>query len=46
MIYDKKNNDKNINLILLKEIGKTTKPGEFKLSSKNLKKVFPQIMKS
>ncbi len=46
MNYDKKNNDKNINLILLKEIGKTTRPGEFKLSSKNLKKIFPQIMKS
>lgn len=45
MSNDKKNNDKNISLILLKRIGKTTSPGEIKLPSKNLKKIFPKIMK-
>ena len=36
MKKDKKNLDKKINLILLKKIGKTTKPAEFKLSSKKI----------
>ena len=38
MQKDKKNNDKKINLILSRKIGKTTMPGKFKLS--------PQILKS
>jgi len=32
MVNDKKNNDNKINLILLKEIGKTTNPGKIKMS--------------
>ncbi len=35
---DKKNNDTNINFILLKKIGKTTKPNSFKIPLNNLKK--------
>ena len=35
---DKKNEDDKINFILLKNIGKTTKPGKFKISINNLKK--------
>ena len=35
---DKKNNDEKINFILLKKIGKTTKPGSFKISIDELKK--------
>ena len=44
MVNDKKNNDKNINLILLKNIGKTTKPGQFKMTLNEMKKVFPKII--
>ena len=40
MKKDKKNFDKKINLILLKKIGKTTKPGSFKINSNVLKKFF------
>ena len=40
MTADKKNNDKKINLILLKKIGQTTKPNKYKISSAELKKVF------
>ena len=36
MINDKKNNDSKINLILLKKIGKTTKPGSIKIRPKNM----------
>ena len=36
---DKKNNDENINFILLKNIGKTTLPNENKFSLKSLKKI-------
>ena len=36
---DKKNNDKNINFILLKNIGKTTLPNQNKLSLKYLKNI-------
>ena len=32
MIHDKKNEDKKINLILLKEIGKVTEPGKYKFT--------------
>ena len=34
---DKKNNDDNINFILLKKIGKTAQPNEYKISMKELK---------
>ncbi len=34
---DKKNNDKNINFILLRKIGKTTKPNSFKISIDKVK---------
>tara|TARA_A100001011_G_C14295673_1_gene838302 strand:+ start:559 stop:1668 length:1110 start_codon:yes stop_codon:yes gene_type:complete len=44
MKNDKKNDDKKINLILLKRIGKTTKPGEFKYSSEKLKKYLKKII--
>ena len=38
MKKDKKNVDEKINLILLNRIGKTTKPGKYTLSVKNVKK--------
>ena len=41
---DKKNNDKKINFILLKKIGQTTKPNEYKISISELKKVFNKII--
>ena len=44
MCADKKNNDKKINLILLKKIGQTTKPNKYKISSAELKKVFNKII--
>ena len=44
MINDKKNNDKKINLILLKKIGKTTKPGNYKLSTQEINKTFPKLI--
>ena len=40
MQKDKKNVDNKINLILLKEIGKTTKPKEFSLTANEIKKNF------
>ena len=43
MNNDKKNNDKNINLILLKNIGKTTNPGEYKFSNSSLKSIMKKI---
>ncbi len=43
MTNDKKNNDKQINLILLRKIGKTTMPGKFKFSSIQLKKYLPNL---
>ncbi len=43
MNNDKKNDDKKINLILIKKIGLTTKPGDQKYSVKELKKVFKKI---
>ena len=45
MSNDKKNNDDKINLILLRKIGKPTKPGNFKLSSKELKKNISSLIK-
>ena len=44
MTNDKKNFDKKINLILLRKIGKTTEPGKIKLSIKELKEKFSQII--
>jgi len=44
MTNDKKNNDKKINLILLKNIGKTTSPNSYKISKQELKKVFNRII--
>ena len=38
MKKDKKNVDKKINLILLRKIGKTTKPKEISLGSNEIKK--------
>ena len=44
MTNDKKNNDKKINLILLKKIGRTTLPNSYKISKQELKKVFKKII--
>ena len=44
MSADKKNNDKNINLILLRKIGLTTQPNMCKISSIELKKKFNKII--
>ena len=38
MTKDKKNNDKKINLILLKKIGQTTLPNAYKISTLEFKK--------
>jgi len=43
MISDKKNDDDKINLILLKRIGKTTKPGQIKMSISQMKNVIKKI---
>ena len=43
MSNDKKNNDKRINLILLKKIGETTLPNSYKISSQELKKKIDKI---
>jgi 3-dehydroquinate synthase len=44
MTNDKKNNDKKINLILLKKIGQTTLPNAYKISISELKKIFKKII--
>ncbi len=44
MQNDKKNNDKKINLILLRKIGKTTMPGKFKFSPQILKNNLEKII--
>ena len=44
MSNDKKNNSDKINLILLKKIGKTTKPGQHKFSTSQLRRVFNKII--
>ena len=44
MSADKKNNDKKINLILLKKIGQTTEPNKYKISSAELKQIFNKII--
>ena len=43
MKVDKKNYDSKINLILLKRIGKTTEPGNFKISVKEIKNIIKKI---
>jgi len=43
MKIDKKNYDDKINLILLKKIGKTTTPGSFRISAKEMKTVLRKI---
>ncbi len=40
---DKKNNDNKINFILIKKIGKTTRPNNHKISPNNLKKLIKSI---
>ena len=40
----KKNNDKKINLILLKKIGRTTMPNTYKIPITDLKKIFNKII--
>ena len=44
MEVDKKNYDRKINLILLRKIGLTTKPGEYRLSSNEMKKILKKII--
>ena len=44
MTNDKKNNDNKINLVLLKKIGQTTLPNNYKISSSELKKIFNNII--
>jgi len=44
MLNDKKNNDSKINLILLKNIGKTTVPGTIKISLNKLQALMPKII--
>ena len=44
MRYDKKNYDDKINLILLKKIGKTTNPGDFKISPQQMREVLKKII--
>ena len=44
MRADKKNNDRKINLILLKEIGLNTQPNKYKISIVELKKMFSKII--
>jgi len=43
MKIDKKNYDSKINLILLKRIGKTTNPGSFRISPREMKTVLKKI---
>jgi len=43
MEIDKKNYDNKINLILLKKIGKTTNPGDFRISLKEMRNVLKKI---
>ncbi len=43
MVNDKKNNDDKINLILLRRIGKTTKPGDIKMSLSQMKNIIKKI---
>ena len=44
MVNDKKNNNRKINLILLKNIGQTTLPNTCKISTLEIKKIFKKII--
>ena len=44
MENDKKNNDEKINLILLKKIGKTTKPGSNKITKRELLNIYSRFI--
>ena len=44
MKVDKKNYDKKISLILLKKLGKTTNPGDIRMSSHEIKKYLKKII--
>ena len=44
MEIDKKNIDNKINLILLKKIGKTTNPGDYRISPKEMRRIFSKII--
>lgn len=44
MLIDKKNYDNKINLILLKKIGETTRPGDFRMSEKTIKNMLKKII--
>ena len=46
MVNDKKNNDNKINLILLKQIGKTTIPGKIKMSVNQVASFLKRIGKT
>ena len=43
MEIDKKNYNNKINLILLRRIGKTTNPGNFKITPKEMRNVLKKI---
>jgi 3-dehydroquinate synthetase len=45
MANDKKNNDNKINLILLKKIGIPSKPGNYKFSFSEIRRIFPKLTK-
>tara|TARA_Y100000590_G_C15603594_1_gene971083 strand:+ start:228 stop:1337 length:1110 start_codon:yes stop_codon:yes gene_type:complete len=44
MLIDKKNYDNKINLIFLKRIGKTTNPGDFRMSQKTIRGMLKKII--
>ena len=44
MSSDKKNVDNRINLILIKKIGKTTKPGKFKIKIREMEKILIKLI--
>ncbi len=44
MEVDKKNYDRKINLILLRKIGKTTKPGQYRISPNEMKSALKKII--
>tara|TARA_B000000441_G_C21364634_1_gene135216 strand:+ start:25 stop:159 length:135 start_codon:yes stop_codon:yes gene_type:complete len=44
MRQDKKNTDSKISLILLKNIGKTTKPGTIKMSTKKINSLIRKVI--
>ena len=44
MQNDKKNNDKKINLILLKKIGTVTQPGKYKIKKEQVMKYIKHII--